>query len=434
MERIAIHRLVEWKDSPGRKPLVLKGARQVGKTWLMREFGRQSYRKTFYFSFDREPALSEIFKRSKDPARILEQLGSIRDDKILPGKHLVVLDEIQECPEALNALKYFAEEANEYHVAAAGSLLGTLLSTPQGYPVGKVNLLDVYPMDFGEFLAATSPALARYLRSLKDFSAIPQIQHDKLLEQYRNYLVVGGMPECVGAWAGERDANRVLQIQKELVSLYGNDISKHNGRVNAGRILQVFRSVAPQLAKENEKFVYGCVREGARAREFEEAVEWLVSAGLVVRVRNASKAEHPLNAYAQTNAFKLFFFDTGLLKRISGTSNEAIVLDEEFQFKGPLTENYVMQQLRERYGDSLHYHSPAQNYEIDFLLQDGSKIVPIECKSGKSVGSASFRRYIRENKPGRALRFSSLPFERQETMTNVPLYLAPRIGDILAEP
>lgn len=433
MQRFALKQLLEWKNSTRRKPLVLKGARQVGKTWLMKEFGRLHYQKTFYFSFDRDASLANLFKTTKDPIRLLEQLGAIQGDKILPGEHLVILDEIQECPEALNALKYFNEEANEFHVMAAGSLLGTLLASPHGYPVGKVNLQKINPMTFGEFLEAVQPSLANYLDSASDFTQIPEIQHRKLIECYRTYLIVGGMPDCVAAWVNEKDCRQVQLIQKELLSLYENDVSKYHGKVNAGRILMVFRNVATQLSKENEKFIYGCVKPGARAREFEEAIEWLTSAGLINRVYNVSKPEHPLNVFEQINAFKLFFFDTGLLKCLSGTSNQSIILDEAFQFKGALTENFVLQQLLSVLGENLHYYAPRQNYEVDFLLQEGSEIIPIECKGGENVASASFKRFIREKNPTRAFRFSQLPYKAQEIMTNIPLYLADRAVLLSAE-
>lgn len=425
MYRKALQKMIDWKQSSHRKPLVLRGARQVGKTWLMKEFGSQCYEKTFYFSFDREEDLKTIFTSNKDPIRIVDLLGTIRNDKILPEKHLIIFDEVQECSEALNSLKYFNEEANEYHIIAAGSLLGTLLVEPKSYPVGKVNLMDIYPMDFDEFLNAAEPSLYKYLEETNP-QEILMIQHEKLLEQYRNYLIVGGMPDCVYSWITEKNAGLVLQIQKDLIELYENDISKYNGKVNAGRILLVMRSIVNQLAKENEKFIYGCVKQGARAREFEEAIEWLVSAGLVIRIYDVTKPEHPLKAFEDFSSFKLFYFDVGLAKCAAGVSNEAIILNKDFQFKGPLTENYCVQQLRDTFDCLPHYYSPMQNYEVDFLLQNGTEIIPVECKAGENVTSASFKRYRRENKPSISIRFSTLPLKKQDEMINVPLYLAGR--------
>ena len=284
MERNAIQDLISWKTSEERKPLVLKGARQVGKTWLMKEFGRRCYAHCVYFNFDEEDALGSIFEANKNPHRIAQLLSLIAGEKILPGETLVILDEIQECPAALNALKYFREKANEYHVVAAGSLLGTLLAQPKSYPVGMVNLLDLAPLTFDEFLGATDPSLRTRCDAVLKGQPIEDIFHNRLLEAYHHYLIIGGMPECVASWVKHKDPARVSRIQRELIEIYENDFSKHNGKVNSGRILMVFRSIVSQLAKPNEKFMYGAVREGARAREFEEAIEWLVSAGMLNRV------------------------------------------------------------------------------------------------------------------------------------------------------
>ena len=432
MQRKALAQLLDWKKSPRRKPLILKGARQVGKTWLMKEFGRLNYEKAFYFSFEREEELFHIFEKNKDPLRIIDQLGTIYNDKIEPEKHLIIFDEIQECPKALNSLKYFNEEANEFHIIAAGSLLGTLLAESMSYPVGKVNLLDIYPMDFEEFLEAVEPSLLNYIEQTSPDEII-EIQHTKLIEHYHNYLIIGGMPECVSCWVNEKNSGIVAEIQKELINLYENDFAKHNKKVNAARILLVFRSLVSQLSKENEKFIYGCVKQGARAREFEESIEWLVSSGIVLRVYDVTKPEHPLKAFEDFSSFKLFFFDVGLLKYAAGVSNKDIILDTGFQFKGALTENYVLQQLIPQFDVKPHYYYPSQNYEIDFLLQNESDIIPVECKAGKNTISASFKRYRNEQNPNFAIRFSELPYKKQEDMINVPLYLAGQIKKIGVE-
>ena len=341
MRRNAIQELVTWKSSEERKPMVLKGARQVGKTWLMKEFGQNYYDSYVYFNFDEEDELKSIFEANKNPQRIIELLSLIAGEKILQGKTLIIFDEIQECPEALNTLKYFKEKANEYHVIAAGSLLGTLLAQPKSYPVGMVNLLDIYPLTFDEFLEATDESLYAYYSSIQKEQPIEEIFHNRLLEAYNYYLIIGGMPECVSSWIAHKDPAKISQIQKELIEVYENDFSKHNGKVNSGRILMVFRSIVAQLAKSNEKFMYGAVREGGRARDFEEAIEWLVSAGMLNRVYNVSKMEHPLAAFDKLDQFKLFVFDTGLLKHMAGIDNSAILLKTDYQFKGPLTENYA---------------------------------------------------------------------------------------------
>ena len=430
LKRSAITELIRWKDSAERKPMVLKGARQVGKTWLMREFGQNYYDNFVYFNFDEEDELKSIFETNKNPHRIIELLSMICGERIEPGKTLIIFDEIQECPEALNTLKYFKEKANEYHVIAAGSLLGTLLAKPKSYPVGMVNLLDIYPLTFDEFLEATDPGLYAYYESIEKDRQIEEIFHNRLLEAYNYYLIIGGMPECVSSWVKYKDPAKVSQIQRELIEVYENDFSKHNGKVNSGRILMVFRSIVAQLAKPNEKFMYGAVREGGRARDFEEAIEWLVSAGMLNRVYNVSKMEHPLSAFDKLDQFKLFVFDTGLLKHMAGIDNGAILLKTDYQFKGPLTENYVLQQLRGQFEVEPRYYSD-KNSEIDFVLQNGMEIIPIEAKGGEDKSAPSFKKYVAEYKPEHAFRFSKRGYRKDGDFTNLPLYLARKTKDLL---
>lgn len=431
MKRNAIEQLLAWKNNTDRKPLVLKGARQVGKTWLMEEFGRLYYEDTFYFNFDEEDELQSLFETNKNPHRIIELLGMIKGKKILPEKHLIIFDEVQECSEALNSLKYFCEKANEYHIISAGSLLGTLLAKPKSYPVGKVNLLNISPMTFDEFLAASDEGLYSYYTGVQKGQRIEEIFHHRLLDAYNYYLIIGGMPECVQSWITHKDPAEISRIQQELIELYENDFSKHNGKVNSGRILMVFRSLVTQLSKDNEKFIYGCVREGARAREFEEAIEWLVSAGMVLRIYNVSKPEHPLKAYEQLNHFKLFMFDVGLMKHMAAISNEAILLKSDYQFKGALTENYVLQQIKAIYDTEPKYYAPTSTNEIDFVVQDGMDIIPIEIKAGESVTSTSFKNYIKEYKPEKAVRLSKLGYEINDSFVNLPLYLANKMGELV---
>lgn len=430
LKRNAISELIRWKDSAERKPMVLKGARQVGKTWLMKEFGQNYYDNFVYFNFDEEDELESIFETNKNPHRIIELLSMICGEKIEPEKTLIIFDEIQECPEALNTLKYFKEKANEYHVIAAGSLLGTLLAKPKSYPVGMVNLLDTHPLTFDEFLEATDSGLYAYYESIQKDQQIEEIFHNRLLEAYNYYLIIGGMPECVSSWIKYKDPAKVSQIQRELIEVYENDFSKHNGKVNSGRILMVFRSIVAQLAKPNEKFMYGAVREGGRARDFEEAIEWLVSAGMLNRVYNVSKMEHPLSAFDKLDQFKLFVFDTGLLKHMAGIDNAAILLKTDYQFKGPLTENYVLQQLRGQFEVEPRYYSD-KNSEIDFVLQNGMEIIPIEAKGGEDKSAPSFKKYVADHKPEHAFRFSKRGYRRDGDFTNLPLYLARKTRDLL---
>ena len=430
MKRNAIKNLAEWKKSDDRKPMVLKGARQVGKTWLMKEFGRTYYDQYVYFNFDEEDELKSIFETNKNPYRIIELLSMISGKKILPEKTLIIFDEIQECPEALNTLKYFKEKANAYHVIAAGSLLGTLLAQPKSYPVGMVNLLELSPLTFDEFLAATDAGLYTYYDNIQKGQEIEDIFHYRLLDVYSSYLIIGGMPECVSSWIKYKDPAKITQIQKELIEIYENDFSKHNGKVNSRRILMVFRSIVSQLAKSNEKFVYGAVREGARAREFEEAIEWLVSAGMLNRIYNLSKMEHPLPAFDKLDQFKLFVFDTGILKQMAGIDNGAILLKNDYQFKGPLTENYVLQQLKGQFDVEPRYYADKKS-EIDFVLQYGSEIIPVEAKGGKDKSAPSFKRYTAEHMPKYAIRYYKRGYRKDGVITNIPLYLTRKTKDLL---
>ena len=430
MRRTAMEKLVAWKSSDERKPMVLKGARQVGKTWLMKEFGINYYKSFVYFNFDEEDELKSIFETNKNPQRIIELLSMIAGEKIYPEDTLIIFDEVQECPEALNALKYFKEKANEYHVIAAGSLLGTLLAKPKSYPVGMVNLLDIFPLTFEEFLEATDAPLFAYYKGIHKEQQIEEIFHNRLLETYNNYLIIGGMPECVSSWLKHKDPAKIAQIQRELIEVYENDFSKHNGKVNSGRILMVFRSIVTQLAKSNEKFMYGAVREGARARDFEEAIEWLVSAGMLNRIYNVSKLEHPISAFDKLDQFKLFLFDTGLLKQMAGIDNSAILLKSTYQFKGQLTENYVLQQLRGQFDVMPRYFS-SRNGEIDFVLQCGMEIIPVETKGGEDKSAPTFKKYVADSHPLYAVRFSKMGYRKDGNITNIPLYLVGKTKELL---
>ena len=424
MNRNAFAELVAWKNSPDRKPLILKGARQVGKTWLMHEFWSREYASYIYFNFDEEEELRSIFETNKNPHRIVELLGLLKGQKIIPGETLIVFDEIQECSEALNSLKYFREKANGYHVIAAGSMLGTLLAKPKSFPVGQVNLINLYPLSFDEFLAAIDEPLYSYYSQIQKQQPIEEVFHNRLLEAYNYYLIIGGLPECVSSWVQYKDPQKIRQIQNELITIYENDFAKHNGKINSGRLLLVFRSIVSQLAKGNEKFIYGCLKEGARAREFEEAIEWLVSAGMLNRVYNVSKPEHPLKAFDQLNYFKLFLFDTGLLKHMAGIDNAAILLKSDYQFKGALTENFVLQQLQGQFDVEPRFFIERRGGEIDFLIQNGTEIIPVEVKSGENKNAASFKSYIKNRQPQTAIRYSKRGYVKDGSITNLPLYLA----------
>ena len=430
MKRNILNKLIAWKDDIDRKPLIIKGPRQVGKTWIMKEFGSTFKDGYVYFNFDEEPLLASIFKDTKNPAIIIDKLSLLKNKKISPDNTLIIFDEIQECPDALNSLKYFNENAKEYHIVAAGSLLGTLLAKPKSYPVGQVNTLNLDPLTFDEFLCAVDESLYSYYLSIKKDQLIDDIFHNRLLEVFSTYLIVGGMPECVSSWITYKDPEKIRRIQKEIIELYENDFSKHNGNVNAGRILLVFRSIVSQLAKENKKFVYGAVRSGARAREFEKAIEWLVSAGMINRVVNISKIEYPLNAFDILDQFKLYFFDTGLLKNMAGLDNGEILLDTAYQFKGPLIENYVLQQIKNEFTVPPHYYS-NKNEELDFLIQDKTNIIPIEVKAGNNKKATSFKKYIKEKNPTVAIRYSTMGYRKDGEITNIPLYLVSKTKELI---
>jgi len=431
MYRKVLEEFMAWKVSPRRKPLVLKGARQVGKTWLMKEFAGKAYDDSIYISFDKDAAAVKIFDETKDPKLILERLALIRGKAILPEKTLLIIDEIQECPNALGSLKYFNEEANEYHVITAGSLLGTYLAKPASYPVGKVNLLNIYPLSFEEYLAAADTGMYQYYCGVKSGKDYVAAFHGKMTEHYKKYLIIGGMPECVQSWVNNADPKEISVIQEEILSLYENDFTKHSGKVNSGRILQVFRSIVPQLARENnEKFMYAAIAKSARAKDFENAIEWLVSSGIAYRILNVSKPEYPLKAYEILNYFKLFLLDTGLIKRLAGLTNKSILLSESFQFSGQLAENYVLQQLMALLDNAPNFYAFAQEREIDFILQRGESVIPIEVKSGGNKKAVSFKSYIEKYKPKIAVRFSANAYLKNGAITNIPLYFVGKIFEL----
>lgn len=420
-----------WKTGAGRKPLVLEGARQVGKTWLMREFGRLCFEDVAEFNFDRNDELKAIFKTSKEASRIVEQLSFIRGKAIRPEKTLIIFDEIQECPDALNSLKYFKENAPEYAVVSAGSLLGVYLAKGHSHPVGQVDIINVYPLSFEEFLIATEPGLYDFYRQIKKDDIIEDIFHNRLNETYQKYLIIGGLPECVQTWISTKDAAGVLQKQKELQLVYERDFSKHNGKVNPARILMVFRNIAAQLAKENNKFVYHDIQKGARARSFEEAIEWLVTAGIINRLYLTKKNEMPIKVFEDLSAFKLYLFDTGLLKYMAEIPNEQIILNKDFQFKGALAENFTLQELKTAIPYEPKYFT-FDRYETDFLIQDSrGEIIPIEVKSGVRTSSASFNAYNEKYKPKLRIRYSALNYKRDGNIINIPFYLIGKTASLI---
>ena len=381
MKRFITEKLVEWKNSKDRKPLILKGARQVGKTYILKQFGENNYDNIAYFNFDHDEGLAELFLNTKDPKRIIEQLSLANGKKINPGTTLIIFDEIQECPNALNSLKYFCEEANDYHVACAGSLLGIRLSKTS-FPVGKVDFLTLYPMTFSEFLIADNcENLVEVMMNTKEIKEIPKLFEDQLIEKLKVYYIVGGMPESVFSWVNDKDIEKVNKIQKNILDSYENDFSKHTDASEANKISLIWNGIPSQLARENKKFVYQVVKVGARAREYEGALNWLNDANLINKCYLVSKCAFPLKAYNDLSSYKIYMNDIGLLRRMSNLDSKIILEGNKLleEFKGSFTENYVANVLSYVFDESPNYYTFDRN-EIDFVIQTKNKIIPIEVK------------------------------------------------------
>lgn len=424
MQRFILKKLIEWKESKYRKPLILKGARQVGKTYILKQFGKENYEGVAYFNFDHDEDLYNLFQNTKDPKRILEQLVFIYGKAIIPGKTLIIFDEIQECPNALNSLKYFYEEANEYHIACAGSLLGIRLSHTS-FPVGKVDFLNMYPMTFSEFLIADNAQnLVDYMNSLEKIEKIPDIFFNQLEEKLKAYFIIGGMPEAVSAWVNEKDMELVNKIQNNILSAYESDFSKHTQDSEANKISLIWNSVPSQLAKENKKFLYQVVKEGARAREYENALNWLNDANLIYKTYNVTKADFPLKAYNDLSAFKIYMNDVGLLRKMSNLDSKIVVEGDKLfeKFKGAFTENYVLNMLSSTLNSVPNYYTFDRN-EIDFIIQYKNNIVPIEVKANKSTNNTSLTKYNEKFNNELSVRFSMNNLSKDGKILNIPLFL-----------
>ena len=424
MERLLYQKLLNWKNDKNRKPLVLEGARQTGKTWLLKTFGEQEYEHLVYINCDNNKDAANLFT-DYDMKRILRNLSALTSLPILPGKTLIVLDEIQEIPRGISALKYFCEEVPDYHVAVAGSLLGISLHEGSGFPVGKVNTLRLYPMSFTEFLLALGhPQLVDLMKQSQwtDFSSLKE----KLTDLLRQYYYVGGMPEAVLSYIDHDDLQGVRQIQEELLSMYRRDFSRHIPPEQVPRVNLVWDSIPSQLAKENKKFIYGAMKKGARAKEFELAIQWLTDAGLIHKVNRISKLEKPLSFYRDYSAFKLFLLDVGLLGAMSGVvAKELLTGGSAFsEYKGALTENYIAQQFYAATQDDLFYYvNERSSVEIDFVTCT-TQVNPVEVKAEENLKSKSLSSVLQKNPDAFGFRFSMSDYREQERMTNIPLYLA----------
>ena len=430
MQRKITQKLQNWVNKSDRKPLVIKGARQVGKTWAIKDFGNRFFAKTAYFNFDENSDLIPIFdiKDTKEIIRLLEYIAGF---KFIPSETLIIFDEIQQCPNALNALKYFKENAPQYFIIAAGSLLGTYLAKPKTYPVGMVELIEMYPLDFEEFLEATDQNLFEIYKDLKLDEEVQAIFHRKLFAACHDYMIVGGMPECISAWSQHRDIAEIRGMQQALIEFYEGDFAKHVDSSIAERCWHVWRSIPAQLAKANERFFYGTVKSGARAREYEEAVSWVVHAGLMNRIYNVQKIEMPLRAYSELSQFKLFLHDTGLLCRLAGVNPADIALGNDYPFKGKVAENYVLQQLIGKTDIEPFYFMDDHSREIDFIVQSSNGIVPIEVKSGDNVRSISLSNYIKKRNPPLAIRFSEKNCGNSGGILSLPLYMTCKLDSLL---
>ena len=424
MYRIAIEKLFKWKESKRRKPLIIEGARQVGKTWLMKEFGRQGYTDTVYINFDANSRMAELFASDLDTDRLIMGLELYAGRKIDPDNTLLIFDEVQEVPRALASLKYFYENAPQYHIVCAGSLLGIALHEGTSFPVGKVAFLKLYPLSFREFLMATDKARFAELLDKQDFQMIASFKQT-YMDALKHYYFVGGMPEAVQSFAENKDFNEVRDIQKRILAAYEQDFSKHAPNEIVPKIRMLWNSIPSQLAKENKKFIYGLVREGARAKEYETAIMWLSDCGLVHKVSRVNAAGILLKAYEDLKAFKLFMVDVGLLGCMAGLRQRTLLDGNDLfvEFKGALTEQYVCQQLKTIEDLGIYYYTNDRgSCEVDFVVDTGERIIPVEVKAEVNLRAKSLKTYHEKFSPEVSVRASMADYKKEDWLINLPLY------------
>ena len=423
MKRNVFEKLLEWKQKKNRKPLILNGARQVGKTYILRAFGEECYEKVAYINCDKNELLQKIFEQDYDIQRILLSLSALVHFNIEPENTLIIFDEIQESPVILNSLKYFCEEAPQYHVAVAGSLLGISLHNGMSFPVGKVDMIKMYPMTFDEFLLATGQTSLVEVLKQGDFSVIDALGL-RFIDSLRQYYFVGGMPAAVRLFAETKDLVEVRNIQKQILFDYQRDFSKHAPSQKVPRINMVWETIPAQLAKENKKFIFGALKKGARASEFEMAIQWLKDAGLIYQVNRVTVPTMPLKFYAEMSVFKLFILDIGLMGAMVDTPAESILVADTLfkEYKGAFTELFVLTQLMPLQIPIYYFSSNDSRVEIDFIVQHGATITPIEVKAEENVHAKSLRTFINKHPELRGIRLSMKPYQNQEWMENKPLY------------
>ena len=433
MERLIMQKLLDWKNSKYRKPLILKGVRQVGKTWLLKEFAKGYYKNLAYFNFDEHPEYKQFFESTKDVNRILQNLMMASGEIIsidTPEDTLIVFDEIQECPNALNTLKYFCENTPHYHVACAGSLLGIAMSKPASFPVGKVDFLEIMPMTFSEFLIANGDVnLNNCMDTIDKIEPIPGAFFNPLYEKLKMYFVTGGMPESVRVWTQERDVELMQQVLSNILGAYERDFAKHPDPKDFPKISLIWKSIPSQLARENKKFIYKVVKEGARAREYEDALQWLCDANLTYKIYRSTAPGLPISAYDDLSAFKLYMIDVGLLRRLSLLAPSAFGEGNRLftEFKGALSENYVLQALQNQFEAMPRYWTMDNpRYEVDFLIQRENDILPVEVKSESNVESRSLKKYKEKYgvKVKLRIRFSLNNLRLDDDLLNIPLFMA----------
>ena len=424
MYRIAIEKLYKWKNSKRRKPLIIEGARQVGKTWLMKKFGEQAYADTVYINFDSNSRMADLFSADLDTDRLIMGLELYAGRKINPENTLLIFDEVQEVPRALASLKYFYENAPQYHIVCAGSLLGIALHQGTSFPVGKVDFLKLYPLSFSEFLMATGNERFEELLKKQDYEMITSFKQT-YIDALKHYYFVGGMPEAVQSFAESKDFNEVRAIQKRILAAYEQDFSKHAPNEIVPKIRMLWNSIPSQLARENKKFIYGLVREGGRAREYETAIMWLSDCGLVHKVSRVNAAGIPLKAYEDLKAFKLFIVDVGLLGCMTGLRQRTLLDGDDLfvEFKGALTEQYVCQQLKTIEDLGIYYYTNDRgSCEIDFVVDTGEQIVPIEVKAETNLRAKSLKTYRERFEPELSVRTSMADYKKEDWLLNLPLY------------